>query len=154
LNIGAPAPVLPAVTVTWTSHENVETAQRSFREFNRSFADCADDYYDLLDEDVEWIPITALVDGRTHRGPAAVRRWVDEMRRDWEVYEIRWTEARDLGDGRVLAFGIWHARGRRGGVQLCYEQAAWLIDVRGGKLTRLQTFTERSKALEAAGLRE
>jgi hypothetical protein len=33
-------------------------------------------------------------------------------------------------------------------------QAAWLIQLRNGKVARLQTFTERRKALEAAGLSE
>ena len=81
-----------------------------------------------------------------------MRCWVDDIRRDWELYEVRWKDARDLGDGRVLAFGAWHARGRRGGVPLRVEQAAWLIEFRLGKLLRFQTFTDRSKALEAAGL--
>ena len=103
---------------------------------------------------VKWIPITALLDGHSYRGPEAVRRWVGDLKRDWELYEIRWKQVRDLGDGRVLVFGFWHTRGRRGGVQLSFEQAAWLIDLRCGKLIRSETFTDRSKALEAAGLRE
>jgi ketosteroid isomerase-like protein len=74
------------------------------------------------------------------------------MKRHWELYEAKWEEVRDLGDGRVLAFGTWHARGRRGGVQLSFQQAAWLIDFRDGKLVRFQTFTDRRKALEAVGL--
>ncbi len=134
--------------------ENVELAQRSFAAFNRTVAEGADDYYDLLDAEVEWIPITALLDGRSYRGPEAVRRWVGDLKRDWELYEIRWKQVRDLGDGRVLVFGFWHTRGRRGGVQLSFEQAAWLIDLRCGKLIRSETFTDRSKALEAAGLRD
>jgi hypothetical protein len=53
-----------------------------------------------------------------------------------------------------LALGSWRARGRGGDVQLDIPQAAWLIQIRNGKLVRLQTFTERKKALEAAGLSE
>ena len=120
--------------------ENVELAQRSFAAFNRTVAEGADDYYDLLDAEVEWIPITALLDGRSYRGPEAVRRWVGDLKRDWELYEIRWKQVRDLGDGRVLVFGVWHTRGRRGGVQLSFEQAAWLIDLRCGKLIRSETY--------------
>jgi ketosteroid isomerase-like protein len=132
--------------------ENTEVARRSFDAFNRSVAEGTDDFYEFLDAEVEWIPITALLDGRTHRRPEGVRRWLDEIRHDWEFYELRWKEARDLGGGRVLALGTWHARGRRGGVQLSFEQAAWLIELRGGKLIRSQTFTDRGKAFEAAGV--
>jgi ketosteroid isomerase-like protein len=136
------------------SQENVEIARRSFDAFNRTVAEGADDYYELLDAEVEWIPITAHLDGRTYHGPEGVRQWVDDVKRDWAVYEIRWKEGRDLGDGRVLAFGIWDCLGRRGGVQLSFDQAAWLIELQGGKVIRFQTFADRSEALEAAGLRE
>ena len=131
---------------------NSNIARRSFAAFNRSVAEGADDFYEFLDPQIEWIPITALLDGRAYRGPEGVRRWVDDMKRYWELYEAKWEEVRDLGDGRVLALGTWHARGRRGGVQLSFQQAAWLIDLRDGKLTRFQTFTDRRKALEAVGL--
>jgi ketosteroid isomerase-like protein len=148
--MGNPEPT----TSTISNAEIVEVARRSFAAFNRSAAEGTDDYYGFLDAEVEWIPITALLDGRTYRGPEGVRRWLVDVKRHWALYEARWDEVRDLGDGRVLAFGTWHARGRRGGVQLSFEQAAWLIDLRGGKLIRFQTFTDRRKALEAAGLRE
>jgi ketosteroid isomerase-like protein len=116
-------------------------------------ADNVEDYYELLDPGVDWIPITALLDGRRYRGPEGVRRWVEELRRDWQVFEIRWTEVRDLGEGRVLAFGFWDCLGRRAGVRMSFDQAAWLIELRGGKLARLQTFVDRTEAIAAAGLR-
>ena len=136
------------------SEENVEIARRSFGALNRTLAEGADDFYGFLDAEIEWIPITTLLDGRTYRGPEGVRRWVEDMRRDWAVYEIKWKNGRDLGDGRVLTFGVWDCLGRRGGVQLTFDQAAWLIELRGGKMIRLQTFVDRAKALEAAGLQE
>jgi ketosteroid isomerase-like protein len=37
-------------------------------------------------------------------------------------------------------------------VELHLQQAAWLLHFRNRKLTRLQTFTDPNKALEAAGL--
>lgn len=142
------------MTAPCAQEEYVELARLSFAAFNRTVSEGADDYYELLDAEVEWIPITALLDGRTYRGPEDVRRWVDDMKRDWELYEIRWNEVRDLGGGHVLAFGTWHVRGRQGRVQLSFEQAAWLIQLRGGKLIRSETFSDRSKALEAAELCE
>jgi ketosteroid isomerase-like protein len=83
-----------------------------------------------------------------------VRQWIEELKRDWAAFETRPEEFRDLGDDRVLALGSWRARGRGGEVLLDIPQAAWLLHYRKGKVVRMQTFTERTKALEAAGLRE
>ncbi len=122
--------------------------------FNRTLAEGGNDYYEFLDEEVEWVPITAFLDGATYRGPGGVRKWMDDLRRDWEIYEVTFEGFRDLGDDRVLALGTWHARGRRSGVELNLQQAAWLLHFRNRKLIRLQTFTDPNKALEAAGLPE
>jgi ketosteroid isomerase-like protein len=133
---------------------NVEVARRSFAAFNRSIAEGSDAFCDMVACDIEWIPFTSYLDGRTYRGREALRRWMTEVMQTWEAYEARWTEARDLGDGRVLAFGTWHARGPHGGVQLRFDHAAWLVEVEGGQLVRLQTFTDRCEAVNVAGLRD
>lgn len=135
------------------SQENVEVFKRGIEAFNRTFAEGANDFYETLDEGVEWVPITAFLDAATYRGHEGVRKWMEDLRRDWEVYEVTWEEVRDLGDDRVLALGSWHARGRRSGVELGFQEAAWLAQYRNWKLIRLQTFTDRNRALEAAGLR-
>jgi ketosteroid isomerase-like protein len=136
------------------SHENVETARRMADAFNRTVTQADDDFFGFLHDEVEWAGITALLDGRTYHGPDEVRNWVTDLKRDWETYEIVWDDVRDLDGDRVLAIGSWHARGRRSGVDLHLQQAAWIVHVRGRKLIRLQTFTDRSAALEALGLRE
>ncbi len=122
--------------------------------FNRTLAEGGTDYYEFLDEELEWVAITAFLDGATYRGPGGVRKCMNDLRRDGEIYETTFEEFRDLGDDRVLALGTWHARGRRSGVELHLQQAAWLLHFRNRKLIRLQTFTDPNKALEAAGLPE
>jgi len=134
------------------SEENVELARRTFEAFNRTYTEGTDDLYALLDPDVEWIPATAILEGRSYHGHEGVRRWIEDMKGDWEAFEPRPEDFRDLGDDRVLAMGSWHARGRGGNVPLDFPQAAWLARYRDGRLVRMQTFTERKKALEAAGL--
>ena len=129
-------------------------ARQSFEAFNRSVAEGSDDYSSFSIRRSSGSRSRLAWTDETYRGPEGVRRWVEDLKRDWERYETRWEEARDLGDRRVLAFGTWHARERGGGVELGFQQAAWLIELRGTKLRRLQTFTDRAKALEAAGLRE
>jgi hypothetical protein len=44
------------------------------RAFNRTFAEGTDDLYALLDPDVEFIPIMALLEGITYKGHEGVRR--------------------------------------------------------------------------------
>jgi ketosteroid isomerase-like protein len=108
----------------------------------------------LLDPEVEWIPMSAGLEGASHHGHDEVRQWVEEMKRDWSSFETKAERYLDLGDNRVLALGIWRARGRGGDVLLDFPQASWLLQIRKGKLLRLETFTKRKEALEAAELRE
>jgi ketosteroid isomerase-like protein len=139
------------------SQENVEIVRRAFDAFNRTYAAGATDLselLDFLDPDVEWVPIMAVLEGITYQGYEGMRQWIEDVKRDWADFEPRPEHFLDLGDDRVLVLGSWHARGRGGDVPLDIPQGAWLIQIRNGKIVRLQTFTERKKALEAAGLRE
>jgi ketosteroid isomerase-like protein len=136
------------------SQENVEIARQLSVAFNRAFAEGNTDLYELLDPDIEWIPLRAILEGTTYRGHEGVRRWVEELKRDWTAFETKPEQFRDLGDDRVLALGSWQARGRGGEVLLDIPQGAWLLQCRNGKVARMETFTEREKALEAAGLSE
>ena len=112
----------------------------------------AEDLWRLLDPDVEWIPITAPLDGSGYRGHEGVRQWIDEMRQVWGDFEPLPEEFVDLGDGRLLAIGTWRAQARTSGVQLNSQPGAWLIHLRHQRIIRMQTFSDRRRALEAAGL--
>jgi ketosteroid isomerase-like protein len=131
----------------------MEVAQDLHPAFNREFEHGTSELYELLDPEAEWIPITAVLEGNSYHGHDGVRQWIEDMRRDWEVFETRPEEFRDLGDDRVLILGTWRARGRGSGVELDTQQAAWLVHCNGDKVIRMQTFTDRERALEAAGLR-
>lgn len=131
----------------------MEAARALLPAFNRAFEHDTLELYELLDPEAEWIPITAVLEGNSYHGHDGVRLWIEDMRRDWEVYETRPEEFRDLGDDRFLILGTWRARGRSSGVELNSQQAAWLVDCRAGKVIRMQTFTDRERALETAGLR-
>lgn len=135
------------------SRSNVDAARGVLPAFNRSFAQGTPDLFELLDPQVEWIPITAALEGTSYQGTEGVHQWMEEMKRDWKVFETRPEEFRELGGDRVLALGTWRAQGRGSGVELAAQHAAWLIDCRDGKVVRLQTFTDVERGLEAAGLR-
>jgi ketosteroid isomerase-like protein len=136
------------------SEENVEIAKRGVAAFNRTFAHDTGEFFEFVHPEAEWIPITAVMEGTRYSGQDEVRQFIEEMKRDWDVFETRVEEYRDLGDDRVLALGTWRARGRGSGIELDFQQASWLMQFRDGKVIRMQTFTEREKAYEAAGIQE
>ena len=130
------------------SQENIDLVRRAFDTFNRRDMTA---FLDLLDPDVEWVPILAVLEGRVYRGHKEVQRWVEELDPDWEFFEVHSEELRDVGD-RVLIFGHWRARGRASGVE-SEQPATWLYEMKGGKVARMHTFTDRDEGLKAAGLR-
>ena len=132
----------------------MDAARRMHPAFNRAFTQGDDDeLFELLDPEAEWIPITAGLDGTSYQGEPAIRGWMEEMKRQWEVFATRPEEFIDLGDDRVLVLGTWQARGRGSGVELDSQQAGWLVQCKAGKVIRMQTFTDRGRALETAGFR-
>jgi ketosteroid isomerase-like protein len=131
------------------SQENVEIVRRAFEAFNRRDMT---GFLELLDPDVEWVPILAVLEGRVYRGHKEVQRWIEDLDPDWEFFEVYYEELRDLGD-RVLIFGHWRARGRASGVE-SEQPGTWLYEMKGGKVVRMHTFTDRDEGLKAAGHKE
>jgi ketosteroid isomerase-like protein len=132
------------------SQQNVEIPRRLIDAYTRGDIPA---FLELLDPDVEWIPIMATLEGRVYRGREDVRRWLEELARDWEYFEPCYEEYRDLGD-RVLILGRWRARGRASGVELENQPATWLYEIKAGKVVRMRTFTDRGEALKAVDLSE
>lgn len=128
------------------SQENLEVPRRLIEAYARGDIPS---FLNELDPDVEWIPIMAVLEGRVYRGREGVRQWLEDLARDWEYFDPLYEEYRDLGD-RVLILGRWRARGRVSGVELENQPAAWVYEIKDGKVMRMQTFTDRAEALEAA----
>jgi ketosteroid isomerase-like protein len=138
------------------SEENIALARRMYATVGGAISSgkAPDDLDQLLDPEVEWIPINAALEGSRYRGLDGVRQWIAEMNREWEYFEAMPDEFRELGGGRLLALGTWRAKGRSSGVELDSQPATWLLDLRDGRVVRLHTFTDRAKAFKAAGLDE
>ena len=76
-----------------------------------------------------------------------------DVREQFETWEYTIDELQEAGDV-VLALGHVHLKGRGSGVVLDQE-GAWLADFAAyGRVSRMQVFTDRGAALEAAGLSE
>jgi ketosteroid isomerase-like protein len=97
------------------SQETIERARRGFEAFNRTFNEKTRDLYEVLDPNVEWVPMSALLDGTAYHGHDGVQRWIEDMKRDWTTYEIRPERYLDLDDDRVLTLGARVGRAGTGG---------------------------------------
>jgi ketosteroid isomerase-like protein len=98
--------------------------------------------------DIVWNP----AEESASRGYDAVRASFVRWESEWDDYEVRPEEFEPVGD-RVLATVHLRARGRASGVEVetrFYD----VYTVRNGKIVRMDQFTRRSEALEAAGLAE
>jgi ketosteroid isomerase-like protein len=130
------------------SKENVEIVRGVHRAFNGRDVEAI---VAVWDEQAEFMPVMSALEGAVYLGHEGLRRWMQEVDEDWDVFEAHGDEYRDLGDA-VLALGRWHARGRASGIVLDVQTAAWLVRLRDGKVVWYRTFSDRAEAFEAAGL--
>ena len=108
----------------------------------------ADGIASMLDPEVELVPLRAVLDGSVYRGHDGMRRWLADMSEDWAEFELTAEEVRDLGPERVLVQATMRLRGQSG-VALS-SAAAWLCDMRGGKVSRIRFYEHAAAALVAA----
>ena len=103
-----------------------------------------------LHPEVVWKPLFRSSD-EGYRGPEGVKRALDEMAEAVEEWRVTIEDIVDAGDGRLLVTGSSHVRGKGSGVS--FDQRVFtVVTLRDGKLIQMENFTERSQALEAAGL--
>jgi len=108
-----------------------------------------------LDPEVEWYPalLTSLEGGApVYRGRDAVREWFRSVDEVFTEVRTEYSEIRDLGD-RVLAIGQIRSRGEASGAET-ESPIAYIVEYKNAKATRVRSYLEPKKALEAAGLSE
>jgi len=103
-----------------------------------------------LHPEVEAVPIGAPMESRLYRGVDEVMGWLGESQASWEVFEVVPEEFRRAG-GKILVTGRWHVRGKESGVELDIA-AAWIVEVRDGKIAYWRAYTDHSQALLDIGL--
>ena len=104
---------------------------------------------DLLDPDVEWIPVrdSALAD-ESYRGIERVRRFWGEFLSAWDEYTVEPQEIYEGGDQVAVVVRI---AGRMHELEIDQAQST-LFTIRDGKVVRAQAFADPDAAREAAGL--
>jgi ketosteroid isomerase-like protein len=128
------------------SQENVDTFLDLVSAFNSRDLDA---YLELMDPDVEAVPLLAGVEGR-YRGHAGVRRWWDSLFDAFPDFAVEVDEVRDLGDP-TLAAVRYRAHAAKSDTPV--ESQLWMAGRwRGGKCVWWGTFASEADAAAAAGL--
>ena len=131
------------------SQENVEIVRRFAEGWER--ADW-DGMAELADPNIELHgTVGGVEEGRVRRGVGEIRRDFESNEEIWDEHRVEIQELIDAGD-RVVIYQREYQRGKLSGVELVVD-AAVLVDVRDGRVVRLQGYMDRDAALEAAGLR-
>lgn len=133
------------------SQEDVEVVRDQFaavneRDFPRAMSHYAADVELVVDR-------KAFLEGGTFKGRDAVGQWFADWFATFEPgYQFDIEEARDIGDA-VLLCASHHGRGRTSGVEV-HGQTGYLYRLRGGKVIRVELYSSRAEALEAAGVED
>jgi ketosteroid isomerase-like protein len=120
------------------SQENVEIVRRFL------VLDDFDEALKYADPEIVWNP----AEESSAQGHDAVRTSTERWKSEWDDYQLIPEEFADLGD-RVVATVRFRARGRGSGIEVdgrLYD----VFTLRDGKIVRMDQFTERSEAFEAA----
>jgi ketosteroid isomerase-like protein len=105
---------------------------------------------EMSDSEVEWT--TELIGTPVYRGHEGVRQAFRDVDRAWESWHTELVEILERGD--TVFYGT-RATARARATGITVEAELFYVAVfRQGKFVRFRGFTERSEALEAAGLSE
>jgi ketosteroid isomerase-like protein len=133
------------------SEENVEVVRHLYESFSLSDWDRITQ---LADPNIEYHgTIGGLEEGRIARGPEQIRLVFEED--DLEAWAERRLEPEEFIDAgnEVVVLQREYRRGRGSGVELATDTAA-VIEVRDGRVVRIQGYMSRAAALEAVGFSE
>ena len=130
------------------SQENVEVVRRIFRAWEQGDFSSAE----WADPGIQF-HLRAGPDEAVHHGVEAMGHAWREWLSAWEDFETEACEFIDLGD-EVLVLSEFRGRGKTSGMSIEAMAGAALFSLRHGKVVRLGSYTDRSEALEAAGLSE
>jgi len=140
------------------SEENVEIALAAVDAWNRGDREA---WLALWDEEAEFYPLRAQLEGESYWGHEGLERFLAEMTEEWEEVRFEIEEGRgalrDRGDARRRRAGgrPWPVPGSRASERRRSQRPAWRIHEGAGEQDRVHAlFSEPAEALEAAGLSE
>jgi ketosteroid isomerase-like protein len=134
-------------TAQAVSEENVELARRMIEWFNAGDAEAAQAH---ATDDVEIVPLRAVMEDTTYRGPEAFAAFMSDNDESWAEIRFEAEAFRDAGE-RVVAIGQLAARARLTEADV-KTRLAMLIEFEGARVSRAETYVDIAAALQAAGL--
>jgi ketosteroid isomerase-like protein len=130
------------------AERNVEIVRRVYECVNERRWDAL---ADLLDPNVaQYGTVGGLEEGTVVRGSSEIVQLYESEADAWDRQRIDPERLIEAGD-RVVVFQREHQRGRSSGLELVDETAS-VIDLRDGRVVRIQGYMDRAAALAAAGL--
>lgn len=131
------------------SDDNAEIVRRIVDATNRRDPDA---FVAALSPDVEWEDNLFWTEGgRTYRGAAELREWLNQVWEPWETLHMEVLEISPAGDGRLFVGFELTARGKESGAET--KARFWTVSqIAHGKIRTRHAFRDRAQALEAAGL--
>jgi ketosteroid isomerase-like protein len=133
------------------SKEKVDAVRRSYERWGETGVPD----FEFLDPEIEWFGPREFPDlAEPQHGHEGVRRYIETIAEALEDYRMVPEQFIDAGGDRVLVFSREGGRGRGSGAEVFTQPTAHLWTIRDGKAVRMESYWERSDALEAAGLSE
>ena len=132
------------------SQENVDVIRQAVEAFNSEGPEEAGRRF--FADDVEFHDPPDSPSPRIARGREEVRKQFNAFNETWEKHTSEPQEIRAVGPDKVFLVSVEHFTGRDG-IEL-QAQSASVLTLRGGKVIRWETFWDKGRALEAAGLSE
>ena len=96
--------------------------------------------------------VGGLEEGTVVRGRSEIREMYEREADAWDRQRIEPERLIDAGD-RVVVFQREYQRGRSSGLELVVETAA-VVELRNGRVVRIQGYMDRAAALRAVGVSE
>jgi ketosteroid isomerase-like protein len=84
------------------------------------------------------------------RGPEGIAHFMRRFLQDWDSYAVETHHVEDLGDGRYIATGTQHGKGKASAMAIT-APVSIAVRMHAGRITQLEFFLERDQALEALG---
>jgi ketosteroid isomerase-like protein len=131
------------------AHADVEMIERAYGLWaQRRF----DDFFAMLDPEIEWIPPAYALEPGTVHGIEEVKRGVGAYFEAFAEFVPSAERIMPTGrEGEYLSLATTRVRGRESGVETQIE-VAHLIQIRDGRFVRFQVFPDRAEAFAATGL--
>jgi ketosteroid isomerase-like protein len=130
------------------SQENVEMVRRGYERF----AATGEFVEDIVSPEFVWdmSNFHGWPEQQTYEGVEGARSFLEEWVSAWDDWELEVDSLHDAGD-KVVSFVRQRGRSKAAGmpVEMSFAQV-WTL--RDGKQTRMDMYSDREEALEAAGL--